>query len=341
VKLPLGILDQSPILHGVSPAQAVEATLALARSAEALGYHRYWLAEHHATRGLADAAPEVLLGRLTAETTRIRIGSGGVLLPHYASMKVAEQFRMLEALAPGRIDLGIGRAPGGSRLVTGALGSRDVRTFPRQVLDLIGFLDRTLPDAHDFAALRAQPTGGTSPEVWMLGSSDYGAQLAAELGLPYAYAHFIGGDAEHITRLYRRHFIPSARCPEPRILLAVAALAAPTVEEAEDAARTTDLWRLRIRRGIDLPVPTREEAHAYPFSDDEREEVRWNRRRLALGSPRGVRERIDEIVAAHGADEAMVVTIAPTYAERARSYALIAQAFTDAETQLPPSSSSS
>ncbi|HTW84140.1 MAG TPA: LLM class flavin-dependent oxidoreductase [Candidatus Sulfotelmatobacter sp.] len=328
MSVPLGILDQSPIVGAAAAREAVDATIALARDAESLGYHRYWLAEHHATRGLADAAPEVLLGRLTAETTRMRIGSGGVLLPHYAALKVAEQFRMLEALAPGRIDLGIGRAPGGSRRVNGALATHDVRMFPRQVLDVMGFLEGNLPDEHDFAMLRAQPTGTSSPEVWMLGSSDYGAALAAELGIPYAYAHFIAGDAEAVTRMYRRHFKPSARWPEPRLLIAIAALAAPTADEAEAAARTTDLWRLRIRRGLDLPVPTREEAQAYPFSEDEREEVRWNRRRLALGSPPGVRARIEEIVAAHGADEAMIVTIAPSYAERARSYALLAQAFT-------------
>ena len=330
VTLPLGILDQSPVLAGTTPGDAIAATLALARTAEALGYHRYWLAEHHATRGLADAAPEVLLGRLTAETSRIRIGSGGVLVPHYAALKIAEQFCMLEALAPGRIDLGIGRAPGGSRRVTAALGTHDVQTFPRQVVDLLGFLAGDLPAEHEHATLRAMPAGTSSPEVWMLGSSDYGASLAAELGLPYAYAHFIGGDAEHLTRLYRRAFRPSARCPEPRVLLAPAALAAPTPEEAEDAARTIDLWRLRIRRGVDLPVPDRAEAHAYPFAGDEREEVRWNRRRLALGTPRAVRARIEELVAAHGGDEAMIVTIAPSYAERTRSYTLLAEAFAEA-----------
>jgi len=325
--LPLGILDQSPVVAGTAPADAIAATLALARTAESLGYHRYWLAEHHATRGLADAAPEVLLGRLTAETSRIRIGSGGVLVPHYAALKVAEQFRMLEALAPGRIDLGIGRAPGGSRRVTAALGTHDVQTFPRQVVDLLGFLAGDLPAEHEHATLGAMPTGAASPEVWMLGSSDYGAMLAAELGLPYAYAHFIAGDAERLTRLYRRAFRPSVRRPEPRVLLALAALAAPTPEEA---ARTIDLWRLRIRRGIDLPVPDRAEAQAYPFAGDEREEVRWNRRRLALGTPRAVRARIEELVAAHGADEAMIVTIAPSYAERTRSYTLLAEAFAEA-----------
>jgi luciferase family oxidoreductase group 1 len=325
--LRLGILDQSPVLSGAQPRDAVLATIALARDAERLGYHRYWLAEHHAMRGLADPAPEVLLARITAETSRIRVGTGGVLLPHYAALKVAEQFRMLEALAPGRIDLGIGRAPGGSRRVSMALESGEIRAFPRQVADLIGFLDDTLPDAHPHAQLVAMPSGETTPEVWLLGSSDYSAALAAELGLPFAFAHFISGDAQAVTHMYRRHFQPSSRLREPRVLLAVATLAAPSAEEAESLAATIDLWRLRIRHGVDLPVPSLAEAHAYPYTEYEREEIAYNRRRLALGTPHGVRARIEELAAAHDADEAMVLTITPDYASRARSYALLADAF--------------
>ncbi|MEA2721470.1 MAG: hypothetical protein QOJ39_3334, partial [Candidatus Eremiobacteraeota bacterium] len=185
--LPLGILDQSPVLAGARPRDAVLATIALAREAERLGYDRYWLAEHHAMQGLADPAPEILLARITAETARIRVGTGGVLLPHYAALKVAEQFRMLDALAPGRIDLGIGRAPGGTQRVSMALESADVQRFPRQVSDVVGFLDGTLSEEHPFAKLVAMPSGETSPEVWLLGSSDYSAALAAEMGLPFAF----------------------------------------------------------------------------------------------------------------------------------------------------------
>ena len=325
--LALGILDQSPITAGTQPREAVMQTLALAREAERLGYHRYWLAEHHAMRGLADPAPEVLLARLTAETSSMRIGTGGVLLPHYSAFKVAEQFRMLEALAPGRIDLGIGRAPGGSPRVSLALESRDVRAFANQVRDVVGHLDRTLAPDHPFAKLTAMPAGETSPEVWLLGSSDYGAALAAELGLPFAFAHFISGDTEAVTRTYRRHFRPSARLQEPHVILCVAALAAPTPEEAETLAATIDLWRLRIRRGIDQPVPSLDEARAYRYSADERDEVVHNRRRLALGAPGAVRAQIEALVHAHEADEAMLLTIAPDYAARLRSYALLADAF--------------
>jgi luciferase family oxidoreductase group 1 len=325
--LPIGILDQSPVLSGARPRDAVMATIALARDADRLGYHRYWLAEHHAMQGLADPAPEILLARISAETARIRVGTGGVLLPHYSALKVAEQFRMLDALAPGRIDLGIGRAPGGTQRVSMALESRDVQTFPRQVQDLCGFLDRTLPEEHPFAKLVAMPSGETSPEVWLLGSSDYSASLAAQLGLPFAFAHFISGDAEGVTRMYRRHFQPSARLHEPRVLLAFAALAAETPEEAEELAATIDLWRLRIRHGVDLPIPSRDEALAYAYTPYDREEIRYNRRRLALGTPGAVRERLETVAAAHEADEAMVLTITPDYASRARSYALLAEAF--------------
>jgi luciferase family oxidoreductase group 1 len=325
--LPVGILDQSPVLAGASPRDAVMATIALARDAEQLGYHRYWLAEHHAMQGLSDPAPEILLARIAAETTRMRIGTGGVLLPHYAALKVAEQFRMLDAIAPGRIDLGIGRAPGGTQRVSMALESTEIQRFPRQVLDVIGFLDRTLEAEHPFAKLVAMPSGETSPEVWLLGSSDYSAALAAEFGLPFAFAHFISGDAEAVTRMYRRDFKPSVRCGEPRVLLAVAAIAAETPEEAEELAATIDLWRLRIRHGVDLPVPSRQEAHAYPYTPYDRDEIAYNRHRLALGTGHGVRQRIEATAATHGADEAMVLTITPDYASRTRSYALLADAF--------------
>jgi luciferase family oxidoreductase group 1 len=325
--LTLGILDQSPVLAGARPRDAVLETIALARHAERLGYHRYWLAEHHAMRGLADPAPEILLARITAETTRMRIGTGGVLLPHYSAFKVAEQFRLLDALAPGRIDLGIGRAPGGAQRASLALESRDVADFPRQVQDVVGFLDATLPDSHPFAKVIAMPRGDTSPDVWLLGSSDYSAVLAAQLGLPFAFAHFISGDTTAVTHMYRRHFQPSGRASEPRVILCVAALAADTPEEAEELAATIDLWRLRIRRGVDLPVPSRDEALAYPYTEYDREEIAYNRQRLMLGAPRAVRERVEAVARAHEADEAMLLTITPEYAARTRSYELLAEAF--------------
>jgi luciferase family oxidoreductase group 1 len=322
--LPLSILDQSPILEGTTPADAVRATIALARRADALGYERYWLAEHHAMRGLADAAPEILLARIGAETTRIRIGSGGILLPHYSALKVAEQFRMLETLTPGRIDLGIGRAPGGTPRISHALGTRDVERFPEQVRDVIDYLNGTIPSDHPYVSLPAMPAGDTAPTVWILGSSEYGASLAAAFGIPFVFAHFISGDAERITRGYRRAFRPSIHTPEPRVMLAISALVDETQEAAEANAAVIDLWRLGIRRGTNAPIPSLATANAYPYSLGDRAEIAQNRGRLILGTPASVRARIEEIADAHEADEAMVLTIAPTYDGRLRSYELLA-----------------
>lgn len=326
MSLPLSVLDQSPVVAGASPRDAVAATISLARRADALGYRRYWLAEHHAMRGLADASPEVLLARLSAETQTIRLGTGGIMLPHYSAFKVAESFRMLEALAPGRIDLGVGRAPGGMGLVSAALESRDVAAFPDQIADILGFLDETTPAASPFAPLVAMPSGPTSPELWLLGSSEYGALLAAERGLPYAFAHFIGGDAPEIVRAYRERYRPSARFPRPYAMVALAAIVAPTDAEAEALALPVSLWRMRLFRGMPGPVPSLAEAQAYPWTPLERHEVA-RARRVVAGAPQTVRRHIERLAAEHGADEAMIVTITPDYASRERSYALLADAF--------------
>lgn len=323
---PLGILDQSPIVAGASATDAIEATIALARRADALGFARYWLSEHHAMSGLADATPELLIARLSAETTRIRLGSGGVMLPHTTAFKTAETFRMLEALAPGRIDLGIGRAPGGAGLVSAALESRDVATFPYQIIDTIDFLAGTTPQAHPFSRLRAMPRGTTMPQVWLLGSSEYGAQLAAELGMPYTYAHFIGGDGAHITSLYRECFKPSVHCAEPRVAIAFAAIVAPSDDEAQALSWPVALWRMLRLRGIDGPVPSLAETEAYPWTPRERDEAGRTRRTIT-GSPANARRAIDALIAEYGADEALLVTITPDYPSRIRSMELIADAY--------------
>src|SRR5688572_22764597 len=208
----LSILDQSPVISGSDARRAIEETLALARRVEALGYYRYWLAEHHALAALGDPCPEVLLARLGAETRRLRVGTGGVLLPYYSAFRTAEAFRMLEALYPGRIDLGLGRAPGGDMRTAQAVGGGRMPTaeeFPQQVWELVGHLDGTLPADHPFRHVRAQPEVSTAPEVWLLGSSDYSGALAAQLGLPFAFAHFInphGGD--QVSQAYRGSFRP-------------------------------------------------------------------------------------------------------------------------------------
>jgi luciferase family oxidoreductase group 1 len=324
--VPLSILDQSPVLSGSTPAEAVAATIELARHAERLGYARFWLSEHHAMAGLADASPEILLARLTAETQRIRLGTGGIMLPHHAALKVAESFRMLEALAPGRIDLGVGRAPGGTGLVSVALESRNAADFPGQIEETIAFMRGNLPAQHPFARLVAMPSGISSPDVWILGSSEYGALLAAEMGLPYAYAHFIGGDAQSVMHAYRDRFRPTPERPEPRSMIALTAIAAPTEAEAEALALPVMLWRMRLIRGHAGPVPSVEEAQAYPWTPLERHEASRTRQALA-GTPETVRAGIEKLVESHGADEAMIVTIVPDQASRLRSYELLADAF--------------
>jgi luciferase family oxidoreductase group 1 len=319
--VPLSILDQSPIVAGATPRDAVASTIALAREAERLGYHRYWLAEHHAMPNLADASPEVLLARLTGETERIRLGTGGIMLPHYSAFKVAETFRMLDALAPGRIDLGVGRAPGGTRLVAQALESRSAELFPQQIADVLGYLH-----ASDPRALIAQPAGETAHAMWLLGSSDYGALLAARFGLPYTFAQFIGGNDPRVTRAYRERFTPSVYAERPYVMVALSAIVAPTDAEAEHLSLPVLLSWLRRLRGIVAPLPSLAEAEAFPWTPLERDEVARTRN-ILVGSPATVRAKIDAAVEAYGADEIMVVTITPDDASRLRSYTLLADAY--------------
>jgi luciferase family oxidoreductase group 1 len=328
----LGILDQSPVIRGYTPAQAVHETIRLARRAEELGYTRYWLAEHHSMAALADPCPEILVARVAAETRTLRVGTGGVLLPYYSAMKVAEQFRMLEALYPGRIDLGIGRAPGGDRLTALAVADGrplDAEDFPAQVQYLAAFLEGKLPAGHPLEGVIAMPAGGTLPEIWLLGSSDYSGALAAKLGLPFAFAHFInpdgGGDA--VMREYRSRFQPSSLAPRPRSLLCVFVICAPTHEEAERLSESINLRRLNMDHGINAPVPDRAEAAAYRYSEAERRRIALHARRLVLGTPDAVRARLLELQAQSQADELMIITITGDYESRMQSYELIARAF--------------
>ena len=328
----LSVLDQSPIMTGATPAQAIAETIALARLADRLGFHRYWLAEHHSSNTLADPCPEILVARVAAETQRIRVGTGGVLLPYYAPLKVAEQFRMLEALSPGRIDLGLGRAPGSGPRTAQAMAAGAYPTaenFPEQVMDLVGFLDRTLPASHPYAKVRANPTGETSPEVWLLGSSDYSAGLAAHLGLRFAFADFIapGSEGENVTRAYRRQYQPSTREPEPVAAVGVAVICAETRELAERYAKVTDLRRLHRAQGVEGPIPTLEQAEAYEYSPQEHAYVMQERARLNHGSPEEVHEKLLALAKRFEADELIVLTATGDYASRRRSYELLAQVF--------------
>lgn len=329
--LRLSVLDQSPVISGHTPGEAVHATLELARQAEALGYHRYWLAEHHAIAALADPCPEVLLARLGAETSRIRVGTGGVLLPYYSAFKVAEVFRMLEALYPGRVDLGIGRAPGGDARTAHAVGGSHMPTaedFPQRVWELVGHLDGTLPDDHPHKRVRVQPGGDTAPEVWLLGSSDYSGALAAQLGVRFAFAHFInprGGDL--VTRAYRERFQASAREAAPAAIVCVFVICAEDDETAERLAAPIDLRRLHMALGRDTPVPTLAEAEGHAYSDEERRYVQAQRERAVIGGPDKCARELTALAERYAADEVMALTITGDYGSRLRSYKLLAQAF--------------
>jgi luciferase family oxidoreductase group 1 len=325
----LSILDQSPVISGHDPRRAVEETLALARRADELGYHRYWLAEHHAIAALADPCPEVLLARLGAETRRMRIGTGGVLLPYYSAFRVAETFRMLEALYPGRIDLGLGRAPGGDARTAQAVGGGrfpDAAQFPEQVWQLAAHLDGTLPAEHPLARVRVQPEVPTAPEIWLLGSSDYSAALAAQLGLPFSFAHFINPQGENATRLYRDSF-KAGREDQARTMVCTFLICAATDDEAERLCASIDLRRLHMALNIDAPMPTLEEAARHVYSAEERRYVMSQRARAIIGGPQTCRARIQEMAARYGAEEVMVLTITGDYASRTRSYELLIEAF--------------
>jgi luciferase family oxidoreductase group 1 len=323
----LSVLDQSPVISGLGARRAVQETLALARRADELGYHRYWLAEHHAIAALADPCPEILLARLGAETRRMRVGTGGVLLPYYSAFRTAEAFRMLEALYPGRIDLGVGRAPGGdARTAQAVNGGRfpESDRFPEQVWELVGHLEGTLPADHPFKRVRLQPEVDTAPQVWLLGSSDFSGALAAQLGLRFAFAHFInarGGD--EVTSFYRQNFQGKGR---PSVIVCTFLICADSDAEAERLAASIDLRRLHMALNIDSAVPTAEEAARHAYSPEERQYVTSQRARAVIGGPQKCRRELEEMAARYGADEVMVLTITGDYASRLRSYELLIEA---------------
>jgi luciferase family oxidoreductase group 1 len=325
----LSVLDQSPVPAGSTGAQALANTLDLARLADELGYHRYWVAEHHGGPMLAGPSPEVLIGPIAAATRRIRVGSGGVMLPHYSPFKVAESFSLLAGLFPGRIDLGLGRAAGTDPMTTYAL-QRDRRDaapddFPQQLTELLGHLEGTLPDDHPFARLgRTLPGRPESPEPWLLGSSRQSAIWAAQLGLPYAFADFINREGAGIATDYQRGFDPGVRLAAPRTAVATWALAADTEEEAWELTASSRMAMAMLRRGRLIPVPPVEQALRFLAAEGE---AVGASRRITAGTPDQVRAGIETLAQQYGADEVIVVTITHDHAARRRSYELIADAF--------------
>ncbi len=324
------VLDQSGTAAGRSPAGAIQETMALAVLCDQLGYRRYWLAEHHSSASQAGTAPEVLMAALAVATRRIRIGSAGVMLPHYSALKVAEVFRVLDALAPGRIDMGLGRAPGSDGLTARALNLHgDAAQFPAQVRDVLAWTrGQRLPDGHPFQAVSAQPAGVTVPEPWILGSSAYGAQVAAHFGVPYCFAHFItdGDGAAEALDLYRDLYQPSAEFPRPLAALAMWALAAPTGAEADRVFQSRALWRLGRDRGVYAPLPSVADAEAYAPTDAERTRLAAIRSRAIVGSGDDVVAALTGLAGAHGVDDVAILTTAHDPAARQESYRQIAAA---------------
>jgi len=331
----LSVLDQSTASKGRAEADAIRETLDLARLCDTLGYHRYWVSEHHNSGSIVGTAPEVLMAAIAATTRSIRVGSAGVMLPHYSALKVAEQFRVLEAIAPGRIDLGVGRAPGSDRKTAYALNPQEdagAEQFPRQVLDLSHWVSGApLDDNHPFGDIIAHPRGPTSPELWILGSSNYGAQLAAHFGLPYAYAYFFsdGRGVEEALDLYRRNYRPSERWPSPVATICVWALAADTDAEARRLLKTREQWRVDFEKGIRRPLasPADADADATNYSADDHARIDALRAKAFAGTADHVAERLRAEAARLALDELVIVTWTYDAAARAHSYTLLARAF--------------
>ena len=330
--LTLSVLDQSPIRSGQTPADAIRETLALAEAVDRLGYRRYWLAEHHSSEGLAGSSPEILIGQVAARTQQIRVGSGGVMLSHYSALKVAENFRLLETLFPGRIDLGIGRAPGSDRQTARALahgpGALGIDQFPAQVRDVIGWLHNQVDPAHPFASVRAMPVGPTAPEVWLLGSSADSATYAAHFGTAFSFAHFInasGGD--EITRMYRDYFRPSQWLTEPAVSIGVFVICADTEVEAALYAKAVDLRRVEMAYGVNAPIPSVEQAEHWNPDEQARQIALSERPRSIIGTPQAVTEQMLRLKDLYQADELIVLSVAPSYEARRRTYELLAEAF--------------
>jgi luciferase family oxidoreductase group 1 len=331
-ELQLSVLDQSTVVTGRPPSSSIAESLELARHCERLGYRRYWVAEHHSSASQAGTAPEVLMAAIAATTRRIRVGSAGVMLPHYSSLKVAEVFRVLEGIAPGRIDMGLGRAPGSDGRTAYALNPMADSAgdqFPSQVRDLLHWVrGEELVEGHPFRGVAAQPAGPTAPEPWILGSSDYGAQVAAYFGLPFCFAAFItdGRGLAEALEVYRSTYRGSAAFPQPHAGLCVWAMAAETEAEAERQFLSRAVWRLGRDKGVYAPLPSPEEAAATTLTEAERERVARTRSRAIAGTGTQVAAQLTSLAQHHGVSEVVILTTMHDPAARRRSYALIAEA---------------
>lgn len=324
----LSVLDQTPVAEGDSPSVALRKSIDLARHADRLGYHRYWVAEHHNMDGLAGSSPEILIGHIAEHTERIRVGSGGVMLTHYAPLKVAENFKLLEALHPGRIDLGIGRAPGSDGRTAAALargGQRlSIEYYPNLVQELRQLVNERDAESGPLVGLAARPHTGTAPQLWLLASSEDSAAIAAHFGTPLSWAHFINPRGAAICAAYREQFRPSVDTPEPELSIGVSVLCAETDEAAEALASSLRAWR---RSGLRGPIPSPASSDGENTSPDPLRVIAEPQKPIIAGTPDRVRAEIDSLVDAYGADEVIVVSICHDHEARVRSYELLAEAY--------------
>lgn len=330
--VPLSVLDLSPVTTATPGSLALRNSLDLARLADRLGYKRYWVAEHHNLANIASSAPEIMIGQIAAATSAIRVGSGGVMLPNHAPLMVAERFKVLEALFPGRIDLGLGRAPGTDPVTSYALRARQ---DPREGDDFLERFQELLllerggfPEGHPFRKVHAVPADVALPPIWLLGSSGYSAELAAAVGMGFAFAHhFADYDATSAMLSYREHFKPSATFPEPYAILGAAIIVADSDAQAERIASSADLHYARRGKGEYAPLASPDEAAAYPYAPIDRERIAHHRNRLIVGGVETVMKRLLPLIEATRADEIMVTTMVYDHAARRHSYELLAQAF--------------
>ena len=325
------VLDQSPASAGSTQGAAIRESIRLAQLCDELGYERYWVSEHHNSASIVGTAPEILIAAIAATTRRIRVGSAGVMLPHYSALKVAEQFRVLEAIAPGRIDLGVGRAPGSDGLTAHALNphANAAEEFPRQVQELQHWVSGiALPADHPYRSIMALPAGTSSPQLWILGSSAYGAQLAAHFGLPYAFAYFFseGAGVDEALALYRRNYRPSERYPKSCATICVWALAADTQNEARHLLMTREYWRVGFEKGQRMPLVSPEEAAAYLYTEAEQAIIERLRGIALVGTGAEVAEKLQALARRLELDEIVINTWTFDPQARRHSYALLAGA---------------
>lgn len=326
--LPLSILDLATVGSGMSPTEALEESGELVKRTEELGFKRHWFAEHHSTPSVASSSPEILMANAAAVTERIRIGSGGIMLPNHVPLQVAERFHTLEALHPDRIDLGIGRAPGTDRATQRALRAFDASKFASQLDELLSLSRRDFERKHPFSSVRVLPDDVDLPPIWILGSSGASARLAGELGLGYSFAsHFSQNDPRPALEAYRKSFEPSEQFDEPHVMMAVGAICAETEERADHLAKSWDLAAVRLRKGVHTPFPTPEEAIEYDYNSLDRQVVEKSRKLQFIGAPDRVRDELDAFVDKTGADELMVATFVHSHQDRLTSIELLADAF--------------